>query len=455
MHTDERGLPVTAANPDAVSLMDDTIRSFLEYRADTPDKLGRMLEADPDFVMGQCLKGYLMMMFGTVKTHDDARASLEIASRHAEKTTPREQAHVSALRAYLSGDIRHACLIWDDILAEHPRDIVALRLNHFKTFWMGRSAGLRDGIARVIDDWDDGVPGRGFVQGMYAFGLEEAGEYAAAEAMGKQAFEANKDDMWAIHAVAHVLEMQGRLDDGIEWLSRPADAWDDRNAMKGHLWWHLAMYYVEKGDYDQVLRLYDTAFRPEGSDFYLDIQNAASMLYRLEFQGVDIGDRWTELADVCETRVEDHTLAFTDLHVMLALARDGRDKAAGQLLESLRAYGNRADNYAAATMNPVTIPICEAIVAYNKQDYKAAFEQLLPIRHDLACVGGSHAQRDVFAQLLIVAAIKAGRDGQARALLAERVHSHPNSQGSWLLYADTLERTGQADRAAAARTNLH
>ncbi|MCG8695568.1 MAG: hypothetical protein MI806_30530, partial [Minwuiales bacterium] len=130
-------------------------------------------------------------------------------------------------------------------------------------------------------------------------------------------------------------------------------------------------------------------------------------------------------------------------------------KAAGQLLESLRAYGNRADNYAATTMNPVTIPLCEAIVAYNGQDFKGAFERLLPLRHDLACVGGSHAQRDVFAQLLIAAATRAGQDNQAKALLAERVRNHPNSHGSWSLYADTLEKLGEADRAAAARANLH
>jgi tetratricopeptide (TPR) repeat protein len=291
------------------------------------------------------------------------------------------------------------------------------------------------------------MPGYGSVLGMYAFGLEECGEYVEAEAKGRRAVELNGDDLWAIHAVAHVLEMQGRLRDGMEWLSQPLGAWADRNPFKDHLWWHTALFPLELGEYDRVLALYDDAVRLDRSDFYLDIQNAASLLLRLELQGVDVGDRWRELADVAESRIDDHVLAFTDLHFVMALAADGRFAACRRLLASLQDFAMQPKNFAAETMKPVTIPLCEAILAYAEGEYGRAVDLMLPIRYELSCVGGSHAQRDIFAQLLIEAALKDGRLKLARALLAERLAQRPHSRGTWLKYAQALE--GLSDTAGA------
>jgi len=203
---------------------------------------------------------------------------------------------------------------------------------------MGRSADLRGGPARVLHAWDEKVPGYGNVLGMLSFGHEECGAYPEAEAAGRQAMELDREDLWALHAVAHVLEMQGRLKEGLAWLDFPANAWDDRNPFRGHLWWHRALFLYEGGDYEAVLALYDRSIASEKSDFYLDIQNAAALLARLEFAGVNVGDRWGHLAEHVEGRLDDHVLAFTDTHAMMALAATGRGDAAMRLLASLEAF---------------------------------------------------------------------------------------------------------------------
>jgi tetratricopeptide (TPR) repeat protein len=361
------------------------------------------------------------------------------------------RAHFAALAAWCAGDLVGACAIWDEIMVEHPTDLLALRLHHFNSFWMGRSAVLRDAVARVLPGWCEDMPGYGSVLGMYAFGLEECGEYVEAEAKGRRAVELNGDDLWAIHAVAHVLEMQGRLRDGMEWLSQPLGAWADRNPFKDHLWWHTALFPLELGEHDRVLDLYDGAVRLDRSDFYLDIQNAASLLLRLELQGVDVGDRWRELADVAESRIDDHVLAFTDLHFMMALAVGDRAAACRGLLASLQDFAVQPRNFAAATMRPVTVPLCEAILAYAEGEYGRAVDLMLPIRYELACIGGSHAQRDIFAQILIEAALRDGRLKLARALLAERLALRPHSRGTWLKYAQVLDGLDDATGAQTAR----
>lgn len=451
MAVDERDLILTTESAAAAAGFDATLRDYLEYRAGAANSLKATLAADPEFVMGHCLKGYFLLLFGSHAFDAKIEEALAFCEPRAEAVTPREAAHVAALRAWFAGDLRKANRIWDGILVEHPLDLLALRLQHFNLFYMGNGAALRDAVARVLPAWDEAVPGRGFVRGMYAFGLEESGDYAGAEAEGRRAVEANLDDLWAIHAVAHVLEMQGRLAEGLDWLSQPLELWDDRNAFKEHLWWHRALYHLEHGDHEAVLALYDGAVRRDrDSDFYLNLVNCASLLWRLEFQGVAVGARWEELADKCEARVEDHVLIFSDVHFAMALAGARRFEALERQRASLEAFADKPDDFAAATVRPVALPLCRAIEAFARQDYARAVDLLLPVRHDTACLGGSHAQRDVFAQLLIEAALGAGHFKLARALLAERAAFRPHSAGTWRKTAQVHEALGDLHAAAEA-----
>ncbi len=64
---------------------------------------------------------------------------------------------------------------------------------------------------------------------------------------------------------------------------------------------------------------------------------------------------------------------------------------------------------------------------------------------------GSHAQRDVFAQTPIEAALGCGAS-PSPALLAERTALRPNSPHAWKSYARALDGLGEASDAQAART---
>ena len=448
--SDARGLPLSSESEAAVAHYNAAIEDYFQYRVRAGKQVKAACEADPAFALAHCLRGYFFMLFGSNAFHPKARAALETAQAHAAGASAREAAHIAALEAWLTGDMERTCALWDALLVEHPRDLLALRLQHFSLFWMGRSAELRGGPARALHAWDETLPGYGNLLGMLAFGHEECGAYGEAEAAGRRAVELDPEDLWAVHAVAHVLEMQGRHKDGLAWLAYPADAWDDRNPFRGHLWWHRALYLYEAGDYDAVLALYDRSIRSETQDFYLDIQNAAALLARLEFAGAEVGERWLELADHVETRLDDHVLAFTDTHTMMALARTGRRDAAARLLASLESFAATPDNACAACLRPVAIPLCEAILAYAGGDYGRAADILWPLRDDYIRVGASHAQRDIFHQFLIEAAIRDGRLAWARALLSERTLIKPNSTPSWRKYAGLLAAMGDDEAAGAA-----
>ncbi|HKK29165.1 MAG TPA: tetratricopeptide repeat protein, partial [Alphaproteobacteria bacterium] len=238
-------------------------------------------------------------------------------------------------------------------------------------------------------------------------------------------------DTWSIHAVAHVMEMTGRAKEGIAWIERDVPKWDGIvHNFANHVWWHKAMFHLELDDVAGVLDLYDNRFWTEPSEDYLDQSNATAMLMRLEFRGVDVGDRWQQLAELAAKRIEDQVLPFADAHYMLALAgRDG-ERAEG-LLDSISAYTDAYDNAMADIYRRVGLPLAEAIEAYGRGAYAETVDLLLPIRYSVVEIGGSHAQRDVFHQLLIQAARRAGRYKLARALLLERTALKPFSAQAW------------------------
>lgn len=452
MQKDERGLDLTTESAEAAETFNAAIRDYLDYRLSAGEKVKSAIAADPTFLMGHCLRGYFMLLIGSSATLPAARKALAQASARAGLASRREQMHVAALAAWCDGDTPQACDIWEQIVAEWPLDLLALRLHHFGNFWLGESRALRDLPAAVIPVWNADTAGYGSVLGMLSFGLEECGEYAEAEKIGRRAVELDAEDLWSIHAVAHVLEMQGRLEDGMAWLHQPAGTWADRNPFKDHLWWHTALFPLEAGDYDRVLALYDSEVKVQENAFYLDVQNAASLLLRLEFCGIDVGDRWHLLAEVAEKRIGDHVLGFTDTHFMMALARDGRRNAAEKMLASLRDFAVSPSRNAAATIaQPLTIPVCEAVLAFAGKDFNRAVELLLPLRYRLQGLGASHAQRDIFSQILIESAIGAGRITLARHLLAQRTTLKPNSRYTRQRYADALEVCDEVDVAADLR----
>jgi hypothetical protein len=424
---DDRGLELSSENEAAVTAFNQAIRSFLEYRTTAMPQAKQAAESDAQFTLAHCLRGYFFMIFGTFQVLDKARAALREAQLTSMKATARERKHVEALRLWIEGDLMAANACWESILFDHPHDLLALRLHHFNSFWMGQTRALRSVPASVLADWRKDMPGYGNVLGMLAFGFEENGDYGNAERYGREAAEVCPDDLWALHAVAHVLEMQGRHGDGLKWLSHPLDKWNDRNPFRRHLWWHKALFDIDAGRLDGALELYDAAVTGGKSDFYLDIQNAASLLARLEFCGVDVGPRWEALANYAENHIDDHALVFTDIHCVMSLAHEGRFDAARRLIESMKAYSGDEMKYASSVIRTLGVPLCESIVAFEQGRYDDAVNGILPLRHATGPVGASHAQRDIFDQYLLEAALRANKVPLAQRILQERMLLKPGT----------------------------
>jgi hypothetical protein len=294
-----------------------------------------------------------------------------------------------------------------------------------------------------VPAWGKDVPGYHAVLGMHAFGLEETGDYARAETEGRLSVRLEPRDGWGQHAVAHVMEMQGRRRDGIAWMRANPEVWSRDSFFAVHNWWHVALFHLGLGEIDEALALYDGPIHGKASSVVLEMIDASSMLWRLHLRGVNVGNRWDPIARNWEPVASSGNYAFNDMHAMMAFVGAGRVKAADAVLEAQRAAMDAAGDNAQFTRE-VGHAATRAIRAFGDGDYGETVRLLRPIRSYAHRFGGSHAQRDLLDLTLIEAASRAGQDRLAAALRTERANAKPDASAATMKSV----RAGKLEAAA-------
>ncbi len=419
---------------------DQMLLAFMAHGAATPKHLGAVLEAEPDFALGQAVKGMFYLLLGRSELIDTAREALGLAEASITMTpvSAREQSFVKALSAFLAGQPSVAIEHFEDVLKMHPGDTLAMKLSHAVRFVLGDGVGMRASVENVMHSYGPDHVGRGYMMGCHAFTLEETGEYGRAETVGRMGLAISPDDAWGLHAVAHVYDMTANAAGGIKWLTGREQAWAHCNNFRYHVWWHKALMHLDLGEADTVLALYDTEIRQDKTDDYRDISNATSLLSRLELDGYDVGDRWEELAELSANRTEDGQLIFADLHYLLALIGGERKDAIRTMMGRMHRDAKAKSREMDAMMETPGLSAAAGLEAFGEADFKTAFLNLARARRTMQLAGGSHAQRDVFERLTIDSGIRAGFLDEAEAILKDR----------------TAKRAGKEDGYAAARMSL-
>jgi tetratricopeptide (TPR) repeat protein len=423
---DQLGNPVSAHNRIALDLYDHAVTELAFYRANPIATIDEAIAVDPSFIMGHCFKAGLLATTTERGCEAGIAAALTAAERHVGHALERERMHLNAARTWLSRDFSGAAKLYGDICAEYPRDFLALQIAHLMDFLLGHSTMLRDRPAQVLGAWGERDPLRGAILGMHAFGLEECGAYDDAEAIGRRAVELSPSDIWATHAVTHVFEMRGQVRSGLDWIRNTSPAWSENNFFAFHTWWHLALFHLDAGDYDSVLEVYDTRIRPAPSQLAFEMVDASALLWRLRLRGVDVADRWTELARSWESLGDDGYYAFNDVHALMAFLATGNQRQAKRILDGLTTASRRTDTNGMMSRD-VGLPMARALGAFEGQDFEIAVDELQRVRGHAQRFGGSHAQRDLLQLTTTEAALRAGRQSLARALIAERLAIKPSS----------------------------
>lgn len=426
MLTDRFGLPVSTTVPEAVEAINNFAFGFMGYELNIAEAV-KAPTFDPFCGLANALCAMLHMLSETTDGPAGGGAFSQAALEHRSEATEREQLYVDQVVAWVAGDVRKTLELAEAIVRRFPTDFLALKIAQYHAFNLGDHRKMRELSLHVLAHASKHHPDYHYVLGMHAFALEQCGELAEAEKLGRQAAAMGKDP-WAQHAVAHVMDGQGRFLECRDWLEEHKSTWTNLNSfMYTHLWWHLALCYIEVGEQGRALDIYDNHIWGIHKDFVQDQVNAASMLWRLALRSVDVGaERWADVADHAAVRVHDSVLPFLDLHFAMATIRARRTDDLKSLLESMEAKARDASlvNQRAWRM---ACSVATALARFADQDWARVCELLDPVMDQLVEVGGSHAQRDVFVQTHLVAMVKAGHAERARDMLRARVAKYDDS----------------------------
>ena len=442
--TDPQGIVFPTASDRGMALYAQGVQQMSFFQAPVLETLDAAIAENPEFGMPHFAKAY-MMLYMTSPEYTDMAAQIMAGLRGVIDTgrlSAVEQAHAAAIDAWVGGDLRGAAAILDRLGLDQPREILGLRVGHEMDFFAGNSRNLRDRVARQITAWSEDDPHYGIVLGALAFGLEENGQYQAAEETGMRALAHHPKDAWAVHAVAHSFEMRGMTGEGIAFMTTRTGDWAEANLFAGHNWWHTALFQLDSGDIDAALKTYDQGiFFAEQMRVAVTMLDASALLWRLHVDGHDVSSRAEPLSGDWKTVLpEVPHYPFNDMHAAMAHVAGGDMAAAEHVVARMEHYMAAGDDgtNAWSMTRRVGLPVARAIVDFGAGRYAECAETLYALRGHAAEFGGSHAQRDALDRTLLAAALRGGSGSMARALASERITNAPRNPFNWARFADAL-----------------
>ena len=411
----------------ADELLDQSRESSLRSRRDSMALLQQALDVDAEHSLAHAIRGLYYYGERHQRNRNVIHECVANSTNYLQDDDVRAGHYCNALTAASNGDAAAMVFHLEQQLLDDPLDITALKFCQSELFWLGEMQWSASLSSSVEKHWSNSCKYYSDFLAIRAFDLEETGNYIDAEKYGRESVELNPADVWGTHAVTHVLYMQGRSKEGAEWLDglHANGHWQGLGQMVLHLWWHRALFHLLRGEYDAALSVYDDYLRnfelemvAALPDLYLDLQNATSLLLRLELLNVDVGARWSALADICVERINDDSNAFSCAHYAAVLAADQRFDQAQSLIDQLSRAAASGSSTAAGFGN-AALPSAIAAVSHRKQDYRTVINTLMPVRYRLVQMGGSHAQREVFLLMLADALQREGEADLLRKLSAD------------------------------------
>ena len=428
-HPDARDNPCSSNSATARDAAEQALWRMMSFYDMPLADLDCAIAADPGWALPHVMKAGFLLSLTEPGMLSDAAGHLSAARGLMASATARERGHFDAVQQLLEGRWHSACCTWDTLLVDHPRDALALQWAQSWDFYRGDTLSLRLRPARALPEWSEHDPLHPFVLALHAFGLEENNLYSQAEETGRRALAANPRVPWAVHAVTHVMEMQGRYDEGAAWLRLQQPVWAEGNGFSGHLWWHKALFRLEGLDTAGALRLVDTHLSGKSLKVTLHRIDAVAVLWRLHLLGLDVSAQCHLLLTSWDmSPAAAGYYAFNDVHLVVALLGAGDVTQAESWVarcaeRAMSPEDARRSNHAMA--REVGLPLMRGLLALARGDADGAADTLFQVRRVARNLGGSHAQRDLIDQTLLAAAARGGKRALGRALVNERVMAKP------------------------------
>ena len=422
---DRYGLPLSTSSETAAAAYRDGVDLMFSAWPGAAETLDAAIAADPDFALAHIARARHHFIYAEVKAaQTEAAVARDLVARNG---TAREKSHVETLALGMEGQAAKSLSVALAHLDEWPRDamIFVLPMGAFGLYAFSGMADhdqarvdLSERLAKHYgDDW--------FFQVNHGWAHTENGNVAHGRAITQRGFEGRRANAHAVHALAHAMFEDGSGDDADDLISTWLPSYDRSGLMHGHISWHQALVALERGDAARALEIYAERVQPKVTTAppLNSVTDAASLLWRVQAYGHAVSKQlWDDAAAHAERSFPKAGVHFADMHMALVAAATGSREALAQRVADLET--RLADGKLAP--GPVLPAICRGVLAFADGDYKACVRTLEPVATEVVRMGGSHAQREIIEDTLLVACMKAGEAAKARALLDRRLHRRPS-----------------------------
>ena len=424
MLVDRYGLPLSTSSATARDAYIAGVDCLLSAAHGDQAQLDRAVATDPDFALAHAALARARFLMANVS---GARQSAARARELAPKVTPREQSHIDALCLAIEGNPVGAFAATRAHLAEHPRDamVASPATGVFGLIgFSGRQGREPEQVEflealkpHLADDW--------WFQAVYAFALEEHGRLDEALELIERSMATNPKNAHGAHIKAHVLYEMGEDRTALDYLDAWLPTYEREGLMHCHISWHVALFALMLGDPERAWQVYQAQVHPGGAwGPALNVAtDAPAFLWRAELAGHGRKPAlWNEVHAYGQKSFPRPGIAFVDVHRALASV------AAGDR-EGIAAYVAELEQRAASGRSPAgdVVPrLANGLSAYGDGDWAKAIAILEPALAETVRIGGSRAQRDLIENTLLAAYLKAGREADARKLLAAHTDRRPS-----------------------------
>jgi hypothetical protein len=422
---DRYGLPLSTSSEAAAAAYREGVDLMFSAWPGAAEALDKAIAADPDFALAQIARARHHFIYADVKAAQaKAAKARELVARNG---SAREKSHVETLALGMEGQSAKSLSLALAHLDEWPRDamIMILPMGAFGLFAFSGMADhdqarvdLSERLAKHYgDDW--------FFLVTRGWSHTENGNVGHGRELTQRGFERRRANGNAVHALAHAMFEDGSGDDAEQLISEWLPSYDRLGLLHGHISWHQALVALERGDAARALAIYAERVQPKVTTAppLNSVTDGASLLWRLMAYGHPVPkDVWDDAAAHAERSFPKAGVPFADMHMALVAAATGNH--AGLALRLADLEKRLADGKLAP--GAVVPAICRGVLDFAEGDYKACVRTLEPVAAEVVRIGGSHAQREIIEDTLLVAFMKGGEPAKARELLDRRLHRRPS-----------------------------
>jgi tetratricopeptide (TPR) repeat protein len=429
---DRFDLPVTCASAAAVEDYVAAVDLFLSAWPGTEARLDRALAADPEFALAHIARARLLQLQARMP---EAKREASLAKSLADRVTPRERRHIEAITLSINGPAGDALATVRAHAAEYPRDALPLSLA-LGVFGLLGFSGRRDHheaqlalLKELTPHWGDDWWFLGYLGWAYI----ETGEVAKGTELVERSLASNLRNAHAAHQRVHGFFEAGDANNGAGFIENWLPDYDRAGHLHCHLSWHLALFELACGNAERARSIYLDNIRPSVAQAapMLVLADSASFLWRWRFYelGPSLDQEWAEVAAHARRYFPHASLAFADIHAALAEAGISNDDGLQSRITGLQSLA-RDGRLPSGEVAP---NLCAGMAALGRGDNAEAAQILEQALADLPRIGGSHAQREIAEDSLIIAYLRSGKLAKAAPLLRTRLGRRPSARDdAWL-----------------------